>query len=247
MVSFPLEQGSLPLADAAAGDQESVMSVPISKGGRLFGIMAGLGGAAMIGSAGLPWRNAVLITSDYMGYDISVPGGAHGRAVLVLGLLVIAGAACFTAFGSRRVRTTAIGLVVLAGATGLVIVLLADPRSLARRPGELPCTNPGFPPCIQGVTNDGGLWLAGWGAVLAAVYGIVALLRSGGESLPTPEAGHSPASPSGAAASEDFATPHERRMSDASVLAWTLVALVIALAVYFFYQFVDIVLSHDSL
>src|SRR4029453_16698297 len=114
-----------------------------------------------------------------------------------------------------------------------------------RRPADLPCTNPGFPPCIENVTNDGGLWLAGWGAVLAAGYGIVALLRSDGER--PPEAERSPAVPSGVIPPEDFATPHERRMPDASLLAWTLVALVIALAVYFFFQFVDIVLSHDSL
>jgi hypothetical protein len=201
----------------------------------------------MIGSAGLPWRNAVLITPDYMGYDISLSGGAYGRAMLVLGLLVTAGATCFLALESRGMRTTGVGLVMLAGATGLVIVLLADPRSLARRPAELPCTNPGFPPCIENVTNDGGLWLAGWGAVLAAGYGIVALLRSGGEAHSTPAAGHSPAGPSRAAPSEDFATPDERRMSDASLLAWTLVVLVIALAVYFFFEFIDIVLSHDSL
>jgi hypothetical protein len=55
------------------------MSIQISKNGRLFGILAGLGGAAMIGSAALPWKQAVLITAAYEGYDISLQGGAAGE------------------------------------------------------------------------------------------------------------------------------------------------------------------------
>jgi hypothetical protein len=125
------------------------MNIRISEGGRLFGILARLGGMAMIGSAGLPWKKAILFPPDdpdYLAYDIdiSLPGGAHARAMLVPGLFVIAGAACFTALGSRWMRRTAGGLVMLAGAIGLVMVFLADPRSLARGPAELPCTNPGL-------------------------------------------------------------------------------------------------------
>lgn len=81
------------------------MSIRISKGGSLFGIMAGVGGAAMIGSAALTW--------------------------IVLGFFVIAGAACFIALGSRRMRMTASALVVLAAAAGLVIAL-ADRHSPGR-------------------------------------------------------------------------------------------------------------------
>jgi hypothetical protein len=119
------------------------VSIRISQGGRLFGIMAALGGAATIGSAGLPWT--------------------------MLGLFVIAGAA----------------------------------------------------------------W-GGWGAVVAAGFGIMALLRSGGEAPRIPAAGRSPTLPSGATPSGDVATPHKRRMSDASLLAWTVVAIVITLVVGFF-------------
>ncbi len=68
------------------------MSIRISEGGRLFGTMAGLGGAVMIGSAGLYWTKAVLVTPDYLGYEISDLRGADRRALLVLGLFVITGA-----------------------------------------------------------------------------------------------------------------------------------------------------------
>jgi hypothetical protein len=76
--------------------------------------------------------------------------------------------------------------------------------------------------------------LGGLGAILAAGYGIVAVLRSGGEATPTHAAGRLPAVPSGANPSSDFATPPKRRMSEASLLAWTVVAIVIALVVGFF-------------
>ena len=188
------------------------MSIRISERGRLFAIMAGVGGAAMIGSASLPWKQAVLITPAYDGYDISLPGGARGLAVLVLGLAVIAGAATFIGVESRRVRKRAGIVVAFAGAASLIVAFSADPRSLATRPAEFPCTNPGFPPCIQDVLNGAGLMLAGWGSFLALGYGIVALLRRG--EVP----------PSSAA---------EPRMSDAAVFVWTVVLLVIALAVYF--------------
>ena len=72
--------------------------------------------------------------------------------------------------------------------------------------------------------------LGGWGAVLAACFGIVALLRPGGEAHRTPAAGRSPTIPS-ATPSEDFATPPKRRMSDAALLVLILIALVIALVV----------------
>ena len=202
------------------------MSIQISENGRLFGILAGLGGAAMIGSAALPWKQAVLITAAYEGYDVSLPGGARGRAMLMLGLAVIAGAATFIGADSIRLRMRAGVVVVLAGAAGLIVAFSADPRSLATRPAEFPCTNPGFPPCIQDVLNGAGLMLAGWGSVLAVSYGIVAVLRRG--EIP----------PSTAA---------EPRMSDAAVFVWTVVLLVIALSVYFFFVFVSTVLTHDSL
>jgi hypothetical protein len=175
--------GSALLADASQGDQDSAVSIRISQGGRLFGIMAALGGAATIGSAGLPWT--------------------------MLGLFVIAGAACFITLGSRRMRMTAGALVVLAAAAGVAIALLADPQS------------------------TGYAW-GGWGAVVAAGFGIMALLRSGGEAPRIPAAGRSPTLPSGATPSGDVATPHKRRMSDASLLAWTVVAIVITLVVGFF-------------
>ena len=76
--------------------------------------------------------------------------------------------------------------------------------------------------------------LAGWGAVLAAGSGIVALLRSGGQAYATPAAGRSPAVPSASSPPNDFETPPKRRMSDASSLALTLVAIVIAVVVGFF-------------
>jgi hypothetical protein len=125
----------------------------------------------------------------------------------------------------------------------------------------------GSPPCIGNVTNDGGHWLAGGGAVLADGYGYVALCRSDGEAFTTAAAGRSLAVPSGADRAGppttphepptsggdlagwtvvDFGTPRERRMSDASLLAWTVVGLVTALAVHFFFQFVEI-MSYDTL
>jgi hypothetical protein len=158
------------------------MSIRISEGGRLFGIMAGLGGAVMIGSAALTW--------------------------IVLGLFVIAGAVGFIALGSRRMRMTAGALVLIAAAAGLVIALV-DPNS------------------------SGAVW-GGWGAVLAAGFGIVALLRSGGKGRGTPAAGRSPTVPSEATPSGDVAMSHKRRVSDASLLALSVVAIVIAVGVVFF-------------
>jgi hypothetical protein len=68
------------------------MSIRISEGGRLFGIMAGLGGAAMSGSAGRSWAKAVFVSSDYLRYDVRELNGADRLAMLVLGIFVIAGA-----------------------------------------------------------------------------------------------------------------------------------------------------------
>ena len=223
----------------------------MSEGGRIFGILAGLGGAAMVGGAGLPWA-VVDVRGGIPVHEYSVPWGiasADGRAVLVLGLFVMAGAACFTALGSKRLRIGAGALVVLAAAAGLMIAFPADPSSFAGRsfPTEVPCHDSFFPgPCPLDVDAGSGLTLARFGAILAAGAGIVALLRSGGEALPSPRAGYG--IPSGAGRSEapttlepptsdaemtggtvvDAGTPHERRMSDASLLGGIVLALVSA-------------------
>lgn len=207
------------------------MNIRISKGGRLFGIVAALGGAVMIGGAALSWTKAVRVTY-FLPYEVSELNGAERIVMLVLGLLVIVGAACFIALGSRRVRITAGGVAVLAAAAGLVIAMLAEPPSFAGSPVERPCQLDLRLPCIQTLGGDGRV-LAGWGAVLAAGYGIVALLRSGGEAHPTPAAGGSPAVPSASSPPDDFETP-KRRMSDASLLALTVAAIVIAVVVGFF-------------
>lgn len=223
----------------------------MSEGGRIFGILAGLGGAAMAGGAGLPWA-LVDVRGGIPVHEYSVPWGlasADGRAVLVLGLFVMAGAACFTALGSKRLRIGAGALVVLAAAAGLLIAFPADPSSFAGRffPAEVPCRDSFFPgPCPLDVDAGSGLTLARFGAILAAGAGIVALLRSGGEALPSPPAGYG--IPSGAGRSEapttlepptsdaemtggtvvDAGTPHERRMSDASLLGGIVLGLVSA-------------------
>jgi hypothetical protein len=207
------------------------MSIRISKGGRLFGIVAALGGAVMIGGAALSWTKAIRVTY-FLPYEVSELNGADRIAMLVLGLSVILGAACFIALGSRRVRITAGGVVVLAAAAGLVIAMLADPPSFAGSPVERPCQFDLRLPCIQTLGGDGRV-LAGWGAVLAAGYGIVALLRSGGEAYLTSAAGPSPV-PSASSPPSDFEAPPKRRMSDASLLALTVVAIVIAVVVGFF-------------
>lgn len=207
----------------------------------------------MVGGAGLPWA-LVDVRGGIPVHEYSVPWGiasADGRAVLVLGLLVMAGAACFTALGSRRLRIGTGALVVLAAAAGLLIAFPADPSSFAGRsfPAEVPCHDSFFPgPCPLDVDAGIGLTLVRFGAILAAGAGIVALLRSGGEALPSPPAGYGV--PSGAGRTEGpttplappasgaevtgstvvaFGPPHERRMSDASLLGWILVALVVAL------------------
>lgn len=47
------------------------MGIRISQGGRLFGIVAGLGGVAMIGSAALTWPAALAITPGLRGESMS--------------------------------------------------------------------------------------------------------------------------------------------------------------------------------
>jgi hypothetical protein len=59
------------------------MSIRISKGGRLFGIVAALGGAVMIGGAALTWTKAVRVTY-FLPYEISELNGADRIATLVL-------------------------------------------------------------------------------------------------------------------------------------------------------------------
>jgi hypothetical protein len=208
------------------------MSIRISMSGRLFGIVAALGGAVMIDGAALTWTKAVRVTY-FLPYEITELNGAERIGMLVLGLLVIAGAACFVAVGSRRVRITAGGVVVLAAASGLAIAMLADPPSFAGSPVDRPCQLDLRLPRIQTLGGDGRV-LASWGAVLAAGYGIVALLRSGGEAHPTPAAGRPPAVPSASSPPNDFETPPKRRMSDASLLALSVVAIVTAVVVGFF-------------
>ena len=240
------------------------MSIRVSKGGRLFGIAAGLGGGAMIGSAG-SWAKAVFVSSDNLRYDVRELNGADRVAMLVLRLFVIAGAACFIALGSRRMRMTAGALMVLAAAAGLVIALLADSPSFSDF--ELPCTNAVRPTCLQSISGGSGRLVAGLGAVLAAGYGIVALLRSGGEASPIPaterpagaDSGTGRAGPPTAPQKPpmsdadlpgwtvvDFGTSHERRMTDASLLGLTVLVLVIALVVGFFVV-INVVLSNDTL
>jgi hypothetical protein len=207
------------------GIRISAMSIRISEGGRLFAILAGLGGAAMIVSAGLAWTRVVLVTRYYT--DVSRLRGTESLAMFVLGLFVVAGVVCFVVLGSRRLWMTAGALVVLAAAAGIVIAFRSEPRLAGFEP---PCPPA---PCIQ--TSEGsGRVLAGLGAGFAAGYGGVALLRSGGEAARAPAVGRSPAVWSGPTPSGDSATPPKRRMSDASLLALTVVAIVIAVVVGFF-------------
>jgi hypothetical protein len=227
------------------------MSIRISEGGRLFGILAGLGGAAMVGGAGLPWA-IVDVGFGTPVHEYRVPWGiasADGRAVLLLGLIVMAGAACFTALGSRRLRIGAGALVVLTAAGGLLIAFPANPSSFAGRtfPAEVPCNDSFLPgPCPLDVDTGSGLTLARFGAILAAGAGIVALLRLGGEALPSPPAGYGvpsaagrsgvPTTPEPPTSDADMTggtvvdaeTPHRRRMSDASLLGGIVLALVAA-------------------
>ena len=207
------------------------MSIRISEGGRLFGIVATLGGAVMICGAALTWTKAVLITHDYSRYDVSEPHGADRTAILVLGLSVVAGAARFIVLASRRMRMTAGAFLVFAAAAGLAFALLADSLSFAGSPVGHPCQPVFRLPCISTSEGDGRV-LAGLGAGFAAGFGIVALIRSGGEA-PTGAARRLPSASSGETTSGDFARTHKRRMSDAALLGLILIAMVIALVVGF--------------
>jgi hypothetical protein len=167
------------------------MSIRISKGGRLFGIVAALGGAVMIGGAALTWTKAIRVT-NFLPYEISELNGAERIATLVLGLLVIAGAACFIALGSRRVRITAGGIVVLAAAAGLVIAMLADPPSFAGSPVERPCQPVLRLPCIQTLGGDGRV-LTGWGRSWPLVTGSwLCFVRAGRPTRRAPPGAHLP-------------------------------------------------------
>jgi hypothetical protein len=48
-------------------DQDSTVTTRVAQGGRLFGIVAWLGGVAMIGSADRGWPNALVVTSGLRG------------------------------------------------------------------------------------------------------------------------------------------------------------------------------------
>lgn len=60
------------------------MSIRISKGGRLFGIVAALGGAVMIDGAALTWTKAVRV-AYFLLYEITELNGAERIGMLVLG------------------------------------------------------------------------------------------------------------------------------------------------------------------
>ena len=185
----------------------------------------------MIGSAGIVWKEAVFRSSDYLRYDVRQLGDADRRAMLVLGPLVIVGAACFIALGSKRLRMTAGGLVVIAASAGLVIALGGDSPSLAGL--GLPCTNAPRPTCLTDINGGNGRALAGWGAGLAAGFGILALLRSGGEASATPTTERPGGDHSAAGRTGPATKPRRAPMSDASLLGWTVLAIVIALVVGF--------------
>jgi hypothetical protein len=186
------------------------MSIRISEGGRLFGILAGLGGAAMVGGAGLP-SALVEVGFGIPVREYSVPRGiasADGRAVLVLGLLVMAGASLLHSTGIETAEDRGRCPGRARPAAGLLIAFPADPPSFAGRsfPAEVPCHDSFLPgPCPLDVDAGSGLTLARFGAILAAGAGIVALLRSGEHALPSPPVGYGV--PSGAGRSEAPTTP----------------------------------------
>jgi hypothetical protein len=219
------------------------MSIRMSEGGRLFGIMACVGGAAMIGSAGLVWKEGFFAKPNGNGYFIILRAGAYGRVMLLLGFIVIAAAATFIGVESRRIRMTAGVVVVLSGTAGLILLVLsAEPRSLASWvPARCTRSNPEDAPCIDHLANGSGAWLAGWGSIVAAGYGILALVRSRGGTPRTPVAERPVAIPSDATPTGDVATSHESPTSDTHVFGWTVVVLVIALALYSCTRFIDVI------
>jgi hypothetical protein len=195
-------------------DQDSTVTTRVAQGGRLFGIVAWLGGVAMIGSADRGWPNALVVTSGLRG-RINELISVGAQTMLVLGFVVVVGEAGFIALGPRRLRIAAGLLAVLAAAAALV-GLVADPRP------DPELTQVGGPP------------LALLGVVLAAGYGILGLLRSGSEATPVPVTDY----PADIATEEGTASPPMKRrrprMSDAQLLVWTVVAIVIAVIVGFF-------------
>jgi hypothetical protein len=126
---------------------------------------------------------------------------------IVLGLFVIAGAVGFIALGSRRMRMTAGALVLIAAGAGLVIALV-DPNS------------------------SGAAWGAGGGPGRRLWDRGPAPFRWEGPRDPRGEALAD--RPAEATPSGDLAMSHKRRVSDASLLALSVVAIVIALGVVFF-------------
>jgi hypothetical protein len=215
----------------------------MSEGGRLFGIMACVGGAAMIGSAGLVWKEGFFAKPNGNGYFIILRAGAYGRVMLLLGFVVVAAAATFIGVESRRIRIVAGVVVVLAGTAGLILLVpSADPRSLASWvPARCTRSNPEDAPCIDNLANGSGAWLAGWGSVVAAGYGILALVRSRGGSPRTPVAERPVAISSHAPPTGDVASTNESPKSDTQMFGWTVLLLVIALTLYSCTRFIDVI------
>jgi hypothetical protein len=219
------------------------MSIRMSEGGRLFGIMACVGGVAMIGSAGLVWKEGFFAKPNGNGYFIILRAGAYGRVMQLLGFVVIAAAATFIEVESRRIRIAAGVVVVLAGTAGLILLVpSADPRSLASWvPARCTRSNPEDAPCIDNLANGSGAWLAGWGSVVAAGYGILALVRSRGGSPRTPVAERPVAISSDAPPPGDVASTNESPKSDTQMFGWTVLVLVIALTLYSCTRFIDVI------
>jgi hypothetical protein len=215
----------------------------MSEGGRLFGIIACVGGAAMIGSAGLVWKEGFFAKPNGNGYGIILRAGAYGRVMLLLGFVVIAGAATFIGVESRPIRIAAGVVVVLAGTAGLILLVpSADPRSLASWvPARCTRSNPEDAPCIDNLANGSGAWLAGWGSVVAAGYGILALVRSRGGTPRTPVAERPAAISSHAIPPGDVASTNESPKSDTQMFGWTVLLLVIALTLYSCTRFIDVI------
>jgi hypothetical protein len=174
--------------------QDSTVTTRVAQGGRLFGIVAWLGGVAMIGSADRGWPNALVVTSGLRG-RINELISVGAQTTLVLGFVVVVGEAGFIALGPRRLRIAA-GLLAVLAAAATLVGLVADSRP------------------------DPELTLG--------------LLRSGSEATPVPVTDY----PADIATEEGTASPPMKRrrprMSDAQLLVWTVVAIVIAVIVGFF-------------
>src|SRR5512132_2453421 len=121
---------------------------------------------------------------------------------------------------------TAGALVVLAAAAKTRD--RAARRSTFARRYRGPCTNAPRATCPTHVLEGDGPRAGGPGGGPCRRLGIVALLRSGGETPRPPAAGRSPTGTLDATQAGDVATPHKRRMSDAALLTLIVVASVIA-------------------